>query len=200
MKALVLLFLIVVIFGSAGYFGYEIFVKPAKLAREEQAMPPPPPPPDPSLPEFEKAIAIRRQGRLVEARGTGGVHREQSIFWQRRGSQECAGRGEHRHLFSRTPAPEKQEYVVRSGEVLVRIAAKTKTTAELIMKQNNLPGIMLHIGDRLLVSQPDFSLVIDRKQQKLVLLNKGKFFQAIQADGLEPAGIASGRAGQSQGL
>jgi LysM repeat protein len=178
MKALVLLFLIVVIFGTAGYFGYEIFLKPARLAREEQALPPPPPPLDPSLPEFEKAIAIKRQGRLVEARAALEAFIENNPYSSKgEGARDALGEVNIGIFFSRTPAPEKKEYVVRSGEVLVRIAGKMKTTAELIMKQNNLPGIMLHIGDRLLISQPDFSLVVDRKQQKVILLNKGKFFK-----------------------
>jgi hypothetical protein len=52
-----------------------------------------------------------------------------------------------------------------------------KTTPELIMRTNNLSGTMLRIGDRLLISNPEFSLFIQRKGQNVVLLNKGQFFK-----------------------
>src|SRR5205814_10297587 len=68
-------------------------------------------------------------------------------------------------------------YEVHSGDVLVSVARKLKTTAELIMRMNNLNGTMLHIGERLLISHPDFSLVIQRKAKLVVLLNHGGFFK-----------------------
>ena len=49
-------------------------------------------------------------------------------------------------LLSGYHSPEKQEYVVRSGDVLAKIAARTKTTPELIMRTNNLTSTMLHVG------------------------------------------------------
>jgi hypothetical protein len=42
---------------------------------------------------------------------------------------------------------------------------------------NNLSGTMLRIGERLLVSHPEFSLVIERKAKLIVLLNHGAFFK-----------------------
>ena len=52
-----------------------------------------------------------------------------------------------------------------------------KTTPELIMRTNNLSGTMLRIGDRLLISHPEFSLFVQRKGQSVVLLDKGQFFK-----------------------
>ena len=80
-------------------------------------------------------------------------------------------------LLSGYRSPEKQEYIVRSGDVLARIAAKTKTTPELIMRTNNLTNTMLHVGQRLLISHPDFSFFIQRKAQTVVLLDHGQFFK-----------------------
>jgi LysM repeat protein len=80
-------------------------------------------------------------------------------------------------LFSDYVSPEKQEYIVRSGDVLAKIAAKTKTTPELIMRTNNLTNSMLRVGQRLLISRPDFSLFIQRKAQTVTLLNHGQFFK-----------------------
>jgi hypothetical protein len=45
------------------------------------------------------------------------------------------------------------------------------------MRMNNLNGTMLHIGDRLLVSHPEFSIVIQRKAKLVVLLEHGAFFK-----------------------
>ena len=80
-------------------------------------------------------------------------------------------------FLSRYPSPEKTEYVVKSGDVLAKIARKLKTTPELIMRMNNLSGTMLHIGEHLLISHPDFSMVIQRKAKLVVLLNHGAFFK-----------------------
>src|SRR5207247_6016212 len=80
-------------------------------------------------------------------------------------------------LLSRYPSPEKTEYVVKSGDVLAKISRKLKTTPELIMRMNNMSGTMLHIGEHLLISHPDLSIVIQRKANLVVLLNHGTFFK-----------------------
>src|SRR5437588_11277067 len=45
------------------------------------------------------------------------------------------------------------------------------------MRMNNMSGTMLRIGDHLLISHPDFSMVIQRKANSVVLLNHGAFFK-----------------------
>jgi hypothetical protein len=45
------------------------------------------------------------------------------------------------------------------------------------MRMNNLSGTMLHIGDRLYVSHPQFAIVIQRKPKLVVVLNGGAFFK-----------------------
>jgi len=80
-------------------------------------------------------------------------------------------------LFSPVPSPEKEEYVVKKGDVIARVAQKMKSTPELIMRTNNMNNTMLHIGDKLFVSHPEFSMFIQTKQKLLVLLNHGNFFK-----------------------
>ncbi|MEA3209363.1 MAG: hypothetical protein QOE70_2420, partial [Chthoniobacter sp.] len=75
------------------------------------------------------------------------------------------------------PAPEKEVYIVKSGDVLNRVAAHTKTTAELLMRANNLSGTMLRIGQKLYTSPSNFSIHISRKHSKVVLNNNGRFFK-----------------------
>ncbi|MDQ3120479.1 MAG: LysM peptidoglycan-binding domain-containing protein [Verrucomicrobiota bacterium] len=179
MKWLFAFLLAVTIFGSAAFFGYHIIVKPELAVRAEQSgQVPDEPRIDASLPEFQAAARLRQEGKLVEARGSltsflqrypNGLHTE--------AAKDVLGDVNMDILFSKVRTPEKQEYVVKSGDVLARVASKTKTTAELIMRTNNLNGTMLHIGDRLLISHPEFSIFIQRKAQDAVLLDKGNFFK-----------------------
>ena len=179
MKWLFVLFLAVVIFGGAAWFGYDLFFKQdIELKKEQRGENTPAPTPDISLPEFEAAAKLRQDGKLPEARAAltafvekfpNGLHVEEA--------KDLLGEVNVDIFLSRTPSPEKEEYVVRSGDVLAKIAHKMKTTPELIMRMNNLNTTMLRVGERLLISHPEFSLVIQRKAKLVVLLNKGAFFK-----------------------
>jgi LysM repeat protein len=179
MKWLFALFLALVIFGGAAWFGYNyVFKQDIQVRKEQRGEITPAATPDISLPEFQAAAKLRQDGKLVEARDalTGfiqkypaGLHVEEA--------KDLLGEVNIDIFLSRAPSPEKEEYVVRSGDVLNTIARKLKTTPELIMRMNNLSGTMLHIGEHLLISHPDFSLVIERKAKLVVLLNHGAFFK-----------------------
>src|SRR5205085_7497772 len=138
----------------------------------------PAPTPDISLPEFQAAAKLRQDGKLTEARDAltafiqkypAGLHLEEA--------KDLLGEVNIDIFLSRYPSPEKTDYVVKSGDVLAKIARKLKTTPELIMRMNNMSGTMLHIGEHLLISHPDFSLVIQRKANLVVVLNHGVFFK-----------------------
>jgi hypothetical protein len=45
------------------------------------------------------------------------------------------------------------------------------------MRTNNMTGTMLRIGEKLLISSPDFSMFIQTKQKIIVLINHGQFFK-----------------------
>jgi len=179
MKWLLVLLLALIIFGGAAWFGYNTFVKQEiELKKEQRGEVPPAPVPDISLPEFQAAAQLRQEGKLAEAREAliafiqkypTGLHLEEA--------KDMLGEVNVDILLSRYPSPEKTEYIVKSGDVLAKIARKLKTTPELIMRMNNMSGTMLHIGDRLLISHPDFSMVINRKANLAVLLNHGVFFK-----------------------
>ena len=179
MKWLFALLLALVVFGGAAFFGYRLFFKEEIALRQEQrGEVTPVPTPDISLPEFQAAAKLRQEGKLTETREAlsafilkypTGLHTEEA--------KDLLGEVNVDILLSRTPSPEKQEYIVKSGDVLAKIARNLKTTPELIMRMNNLSGTMLHIGDRLLISHPEFSIVIQRKAKLVVLLNHGEFFK-----------------------
>jgi LysM repeat protein len=179
MKWLFLLLLAVVIFGGAAFFSYDLFVKPErKIQQEKSGEIPVEPVPDVSLPDFQAAAKLRQEGKLMEARDAllsylqkfpTGQHIEEA--------KDLLGQVNVEMLFTEYRSPEKQEYIVRSGDVLAKIANKTKTTPELIMRTNNLTNPMLRVGQRLLISRPDFSIFIQRKAQTVILLNHGQFFK-----------------------
>src|SRR6266446_660944 len=179
MKWLFALLLALIIFGGAAWFGYNTLVKPEIAVKKEQrGEVTPAPTPDISLPEFQAAAQLRQEGKLAEARDAliafiqkypAGLHVEEA--------KDLLGEVNVDILLSRYPSPEKTEYVVKSGDVLAKIGRKLKTTPELIMRMNNLSGTMLHIGEHLLVSHPDFSVFIQRKAKLVVLLNHGAFFK-----------------------
>src|ERR1700704_4988142 len=183
MKWLFVLLLAVLVFGGAAFFSYDLFVKPErKIIAEKSGEIPVEPLPDISLPEFQAAAKLRQENRLSEARDAlvlflqkypSGLHVEEA--------KDLLGDVNTEILLSGFRSPEKQEYVVRSGDVLAKIAAKTKTTPELIMRTNNLTNPMLRVGQHLLISHPDFSVFIQRKAQTVILLNHGQFFKRYNA-------------------
>jgi len=179
MKWFFALLLALLVFGGAALFSYYLFFKQEIAVRHEQrgdvtlA-----PTSDISLPEFQAAAQLRQESKLIEARDA------LSAFIQKyptdlhaEEAKDLLGEVNVDILLSRTPSPEKQEYIVKSGDVLAAISRRLKTTPELIMRMNNMSGTMLHIGDRLLISHPEFSIVIQRKAKLVVLLDHGVFFK-----------------------
>jgi hypothetical protein len=59
----------------------------------------------------------------------------------------------------------------------MRVANRHKTTPELLMRVNGLSTINLRIGQQLMIPKTDFSVTIDRRQRKVVLQDRGKFFK-----------------------
>src|SRR5438876_8751030 len=179
MRWLFVLLLALIIFGGAAWFGYNTFVKEeSALKKEQRGEVTPPPQPDISLAEFQAAVQLRQDGKLSEARDAlvafiqkypSGKHLEEA--------RDLLGEVNVDILLSRHPSPEKTDYVVKPGDVLAKISRKLKTTPELIMRMNNMSGTMLHIGEHLLISHPDFSILIQRKANLVVLLNRGAFFK-----------------------
>ena len=179
MKWLFVLGLALIVFGGAAYFGYSLFLKPDIRVRQEKSGEIPlQPPPDVSLPEFQAAAQMRQEGKLAEARAAlstfiqkypTGLHSDEA--------KDLLGEVNVQILLSNYPSPEKQEYIVKKGDVLATIARKMKSTPELIMRTNGLDSTMLHIGERLYISHPEFAMFIQRKPKVVTLANHGAFFK-----------------------
>jgi len=179
MKWIFAFLLAVAIFGAAALFTYKIFIRPELVMRaERQSSATAVPTPDISLPEFQAAEKLKSDGQLTEARTAltaliqtypSGLHVGEA--------QDLLGEVNISILLSDYPAPEKEEYTVRGGDVLARIANKFKTTPELIMRTNNLSGPMLRIGQKLFISRTEFSILIQREAKLLYLLDREHFFK-----------------------
>lgn len=178
MKWLFVLLLALFIVGAA-WFGYNlVFKEDIQVRKEQRGEITASATPDISRPEFEAAAKLRQEGKMVEARNAltiflqkypGGQHSEEA--------KDLLGEINVDILLSSQPSPEKEEYIVKPGDVLAKVGRKMKTTPELIMRMNNLSGTMLRIGQRLLISHPEFSILIQRKSKVVVLLNNGTFFK-----------------------
>jgi lipoprotein-anchoring transpeptidase ErfK/SrfK len=74
-----------------------------------------------------------------------------------------------RLLFSPAITPKSIEYEIKPGDSLDKIAREHKTTVELIMKSNNLPGENIFPGKKIKVWTAPFSIVVDKSQNTLIL-------------------------------
>jgi len=177
-KALIILVLASMVFGAGGYFTYEMFIHPKAALEAEKLLPLPPPPPDPSMPDFEKAVDVRRNGTLLEAREALSAfveHNPQSSKID--DARDLLGEVNTAIFLSPVAAPEKEAYIVQRNDVISRVAVRMHTSSELLMRANNLQSAMLRIGQKLSVSPGEFSLVISRRTDKVIRLNKGRFFK-----------------------
>lgn len=189
----VLLLLVAVVFGAAGWFGYQLYVKPAKLDEQEAKQladaPPPTPLPDYSIPAFEKAIALKKEGNLLEARtALLDFLTQYPQSTKLAEAKDALSEINTQFVFTSMPGPDKIDYTVVSGDSLIRVASKTNSSAELILRSNNLLSIDLQIGQQLRVPQLDTSIVINKEAKTLTLLDKGVFFKEYPILSLQGAG------------
>ncbi|HXA09252.1 MAG TPA: LysM peptidoglycan-binding domain-containing protein [Chthoniobacterales bacterium] len=177
MKWIFAFLLAVLIFGGAALFSYKIFIRPEIVMRAERQSTPTPPE-DMGLPEFQAAEKLKAAGQLAEARVALTAFIQKYPSGPHVGAaQDLLGEVNISILLSNYPAPEKEEYIVRSGDVLARVATKFKSTPELIMRTNNLSGTMLRIGQKLFISRPEFSILVQRGGKLLYLLDHEHFFK-----------------------
>lgn len=183
-KSLFLLSLFLLIFGSAGYFGYELFIKPNRLEKQEKAAkaaaPAPTATPDPAKPSFDSLKSRQTAGITPAIRDEWATwtttYTNSSLLPEGR---RFLGAANMVLLFqpSGTNDATLPVYTVQKGDSLAKIAAKQHSSAELIQFANQLPGIGLQIGQQLVIPQLKISLEIDRPGKTISLLNNGTFLK-----------------------
>ncbi len=183
-KVLTVLVLVAAILGGTGYFVYEFHFKPKKLDVEEKkviAEAVPTPTPDPSEDAF-KAISSSLTADTPEARDALlGFLRDYPDSVKAGEVKAAIGRINTALVLSPVPSADKVSYSVVSGDALVKIAAKFKSSAELIYRVNQLSTINLKIGQSLVIPQIETALVIDRTAGTVTVLNHGQFFKEYQS-------------------
>jgi LysM repeat protein len=181
-KFVIVLAFAAAIFGTIGFFVWQLYVQPEQVERRQEKIeasaPPATPPPDYSLPALASALALEKEGKLLEARDA-----LQNFIIQYPQSTKLAdakaavGGINTQFVFTSAPGPDKIDYTVVPGDSLVKVAGKTKSNAELILRSNNLASIDLSVGQPLRIPQLDISLVLDRQAKTLTILNKGQLFK-----------------------
>src|SRR5438477_12801154 len=132
MKWFFVLFLAIIIFGGAYWFGREyVFKQDIEVQKEQRGETTPEPRIDLSLPEYEAAAKLRQEGKIPEARAAlaafvqkypTSAHADEARDW--------LGELNISIFLSRTPSPEKEEYIVKPGDVLQKVAHKVHSTPE----------------------------------------------------------------------
>lgn len=84
------------------------------------------------------------------------------------------------------------KYVVKPKDVLIKIAKKFNTTANLIKRANGLVSNVIRVGQELKVTACKFSIVVDKSQNILFLKKEGEviktFIVSTGKDNSTPAG------------
>jgi hypothetical protein len=182
-KAIIIIVLAIAIFGGAGYATYKLFIEKEQALKLEKSLPPPPPPPDPTVPEFEKIVALRKSGKMLQARDAFYAFIEQyPESTKAPEAKDHLGNINTQIYLTPFPSPDKEIYVVKPGDVVDRVARHMKISGEMIVRANGLKatsnrGVILQIGQKLSFPRLDLSLLISRKQDKVIVLNKGRFFK-----------------------
>lgn len=83
-------------------------------------------------------------------------------------------------LCSRESGAMTFSYAVRPGDSLAAIAARHRTTADLIRKINRLPSDVIQPGQALNIPAESFSVRVSKSQNTLTLLFGGEFFKEYQ--------------------
>lgn len=191
MKFLVIVLLALGIFGGSYYTYWRLYGQPKAAILAEKAAPPLPPPPDPSLPEYERVLALANEmDPLKERQGWQEFLDHYPHTTKLQEARERLGALNTTLYFSRIPTPEKTIYEVKRNDVITRVAARLESTPELIMRANDMNRIMLRTGEKLFVPPANFTLEIDRKMQKVIVLQHDRFFKQYDIVAM-PAGHAA---------
>lgn len=80
-------------------------------------------------------------------------------------------------LFSPAITPGSVSYQIKPGDTLNKIAREHKTTAELIMKSNNLGDSLIIPGRKVKIWNTPFNILVDKSQNILFLKNGEEIFK-----------------------
>jgi LysM repeat protein len=131
----------------------------------------------PNVKKLEKAQDLVNDGKLTEAR-TILVNALLSAPKSpvTRQLRDLLGDVNTQIFFSKEPSPRKIEYTVKPGDALSSIARKLRSSAEAIIRVNQLESTLIRPGEKLLVPQLDFTITIDLPRNRAVVHDSHGFF------------------------
>lgn len=157
---------------------------PPAAAPAPKAAPPPvasvpsAPASDPGLGLLARARELRGEDKLVEARDAAWQALDQSSNQvARTGAEALLGEVNIELLMSPRMMPEKEEYVVVSGDSLDKLRKKFGTTVEVIRRGNRIPGDVIRAGDRFRIFKGKFTIEVSKTRNDLVLRMNDRFFK-----------------------
>lgn len=80
--------------------------------------------------------------------------------------------------FSPRPMPEKNEYVIQSGDSFWKLKNIFNTTIPYLEKANNLKSNQIRPGDRIRYINGTFSILVDLSDYELTVFLDGRFFKS----------------------
>jgi len=145
---------------------------PPKIAAPS---PTPAPPSDATEENFQRATALKAEGKLAEARAllqplAEGANTPERVL-------NLLGEINTQILFSPAAAPEKVDYTIVAGDSLGKLAKKYETTVELIKKANGLGGDTIRVGDRVRIYQGKFAVIVNKSANQLTVTDHGKYLK-----------------------
>jgi LysM repeat protein len=170
----VVVLLAIAIFGCAGYFA-QIAFRPVELSRLQSI-------PwvkyvHPNIKRLKQAQDLVREGKLNEAHE---ILVKALILEPKspvtRDLRDLLGNVNTQIFFSKELSPRKTEYIVKQGDALSSIARNLDSSAEAIMRVNNLDSPLIRPGEKLLVPRLDFAITIDLPNNRLVVHDARGFF------------------------
>jgi LysM repeat protein len=164
----------VAILGGAAYFAHIAF-RPVELARLKSI--PWVPYVHPNVKKLTEAKILVREGKLTEARGIlvkALVTAPKSPVT--RELRDLLGDINTQIFFSKEPSSRKTEYIVKRGDALTSIARKLKSSAEAIIRVNDLDSTLIRPGEKLMVPQLDFTITIDLPRDRVIVHDSRGFF------------------------
>ena len=134
--------------------------------------------PDPALPAFNEARTLVESGQMPAARekalGALAAAQDGAV---RRQVEDLLGRIHTALIFTPSPMAEKVDYTIQPGDTLAGIAKQHKTTIELLTRGNGIKSAVIRPADRLRILTGQFSVLVDKSDNELVLSLNDRFFK-----------------------
>ena len=131
----------------------------------------------PNVKKLKEAQALVREEKLDEARA---ILVKALITAPKspvtRELRDLLGEVNTQIFFSKGASPRKTEYTVKRGDALSSIARKLESSAEAIMRVNDLDSTLIRAGEKLLVPRLDFTITIDLPRNRVVVHDSYGFF------------------------